>query len=81
MDCHSARMPSMSRLQWRRATTVVFNPGFELGNVNVAGSGELHDVSIACDGAFLHIQIPGGEEVQVVTAPNVQRIVYRADDD
>jgi hypothetical protein len=39
----------------------------------------LRDVRIACEGGFLHIDFPGTEEIQLVSAPAVHWISYRPD--
>ncbi|MCY0939215.1 hypothetical protein [Streptomyces sp. H34-S4] len=70
----------MNGLEWRNATTVELNPGFEVADADDRRVDTLRDVRVACEGGFLHLDIPGTKEIQLVSAPAVHRVSYRPDD-
>ena len=70
----------MNELSWHSATTVELNHGFEVTDARDRRVNTLRDVRIACEGGFLHIDSPGTEEIQLVSAPAVHRICYRPED-
>ncbi|WP_395292462.1 hypothetical protein ACF9IK_01870 [Kitasatospora hibisci] len=65
-----------ARLNWRENAAVELVPGYTLADADGAQRAELAGVSLAVEGGFVHVAVPGAADVQVVSAPAVRRIRY-----
>jgi hypothetical protein len=67
-------------LTWRDAESVELVELVEAGFLVDAGGERttlVTGVRIAVEGGYLHVAVAGLDEVQVVSAPMVRRVVYR----
>ncbi|WP_174189144.1 carboxymuconolactone decarboxylase family protein [Nocardia barduliensis] len=64
--------------KWRAATEVTLVEGYSLLNRDGQSVRTVEDVRIAIEGGFLHVAVADSAEVQVVSAPAVALVTYRA---
>lgn len=60
---------------WRRAASLDVRDGYWLSDASGARVTSLRDVEIAVEGGYLHVRVGGSPEVQLISAPALQRAV------
>jgi hypothetical protein len=58
-------------LNWREATLVELADGYQ-----IAGDQTLTNVHVACEGAFLHVRVPGTPDEYLISAPALHHLTY-----
>lgn len=64
-------------MQWIEGVRVQLIQGNVLSDGQGNDTDVIHDATVAIDGGFLHIIVPGASAVQVVAGHAVWRLVYR----
>jgi hypothetical protein len=64
-------------LNWRDAESVELVEAGYLTDANGEATTRVTGVRIAVEGGYLHVAVPGRDEVQVVSAPMVRHVAYR----
>ncbi|WP_280240757.1 carboxymuconolactone decarboxylase family protein [Nocardia abscessus] len=64
--------------KWRPATKVTLIEGYSLLDRDGQPARIVDDVHIAIEGGFLHVKVSDSAEVQIVSAPAVALVTYRA---
>ncbi|MFI9251159.1 hypothetical protein [Streptomyces sp. NPDC053069] len=64
------------RLTWHEDATVELTPGYTLLDADGAPAARLTAVRIALEGGFVHVAVPGVNDVQVISAPGIHRLSY-----
>lgn len=65
-------------LNWRTAETIELVAGYTITDADGQAVAALSGADIASEGGFLHIAVPGSTIVQIVSAPALRRVTYRA---
>lgn len=65
-------------LKWQDAELLELVSGYTVDDADGQPAGTLKNVRIAVQGGYLHIAHPGGDRIQIVSAPGVRRAVYTA---
>lgn len=69
---------SAMEAKWRPASEVTLVEGYSLLDREGRTTRAVDDVHIAIEGGFLHVKVSDAAEVQVVSAPAVALVTYRA---
>ncbi|WP_040864216.1 carboxymuconolactone decarboxylase family protein [Nocardia exalbida] len=69
---------SAMEAEWRPASEVTLVEGYSLLDREGLTTRTVDDVHIAIEGGFLHVKVSDAAEVQVVSAPAVALVTYRA---
>ncbi|MEU7144706.1 carboxymuconolactone decarboxylase family protein [Nocardia sp. NPDC046473] len=62
--------------RWRQASKVVLVEGYSLLARDGRPVRTIDDVSVTIEGGFLHVKVPGSDEIQIVSAPAVALVTY-----
>ncbi|MFE7798446.1 carboxymuconolactone decarboxylase family protein [Nocardia sp. NPDC057440] len=65
--------------KWRSASRVALVDGYALRNNTGQPVGTVENVQVLIEGGFLHIKVSETAEVQIVSAPAVALVTYRAE--
>lgn len=63
-------------MRWRAAAVVELVDGYILLDAAGRAVSTVSDVRIAFDGGFAHLEVPGRDSIQVVSAPALRRVAY-----
>ena len=66
----------MNALEWFTGT-VELVPGYTVRNADGEEVGAVKDARLAVQGGYLHMEVPGTDFVQIVSAPGVRRVTYQ----
>lgn len=66
-----------ARLQWRAGARIELVAGYTVNDATGNPVQAVSDVSVAIEGGFVHVDVTGVAEVQVLSAPAIRRIAYR----
>lgn len=64
-------------LTWREAASIELVESAFLTDAEGVRQTRLTGVGFAVEGGYLHIRVPGRDEVQVVSAPMVRHLAYQ----
>ncbi|MFD0275172.1 hypothetical protein ACFVHB_14895 [Kitasatospora sp. NPDC127111] len=65
-----------ARLNWRDDAAIELAPGYTLAAADGTPAERLTGVRLAVEGGFVHVAVPGADDIQVVSAPAVRRLAY-----
>jgi hypothetical protein len=66
-------------LRWRDAEAIEVAGGYFLTDAEGRNATTLKRVRTACEGGFVHVAVPGSPIIQVLSAPALLRITYKAE--
>ncbi|MFE1882057.1 hypothetical protein [Streptomyces diastatochromogenes] len=64
------------RLTWREDVSVELTPGYTLVDADGAPAARLTAVRIAVEGGYVHVAVPGVNDIQVLSAPAIRHLSY-----